>query len=572
MGRPIQRITIVGGGTAGWLAAAMINHRLQWGFAHPEGVRVTLIESPDTPTIGVGEATLPGIKQSLELLEISEAEFITRTNATFKMAVRLEGWHDPKGPKPKVFHHPLSGGVQLAGRNPAASLLAYGVPKDLALDPEIGNVVGHAIAAVYTNLSPRHPQAAPYEGVLGYGYHFDAGLFAAFLQELAVSRGVEHVRDHVVGIEKDDRGLVAALQLKNGGRHEVELVVDCSGFRGLLINEAMGEPFISFADYLPNDRAIPIQIAHKPGERLVPATIATALGSGWRWRIPLQSRVGTGYVFCSAFADDAAATDELVASLGDAERVTEPRTMKMRIGRTRKSWVGNVVAIGLSGGFIEPLESTAIQFIDIACRRLLQCFPSTDFEQGCADKFNAEMEAFYDEVRDFLSLHFTLGDREDTPYWRAMRHEVKRSDRLEECLAIWRHSLPDIYDPRHEEIFNFWSVTDLLFGKGFYETPPRAGAELMPEPVWRAYLQEVKRVRTSLFGALPDVETMLRMMAQAVQSGETSARQPRVHTRPTFGNVLGPTVPVMNPDNVLNPPRLAAAPQQAPLFGMITRP
>jgi tryptophan halogenase len=338
----------------------------------------------------------------------------------------------------------------------------------------------------------------------------------------------------------------------------------------------MGEPFISFADYLPNDRAIPIQIAHKPGERLVPATIATALGSGWRWRIPLQSRVGTGYVFCSAFADEAAAADELIASLGDAERLTEPRTMKMRVGRTRRSWVGNVVAIGLSGGFIEPLESTAIQFIDIACRRLLQCFPSTDFEQGSADKFNAEMEAFYDEVRDFLSLHFTLGDREDTPYWRALRHEVKRSDRLEECLAIWRHALPDVYDPRHHEIFNFWSVTDLLFGKGFYnkEAPLPSAAEVMPEPVWRAYLQEVKRVRASLFGVLPDVETMLRLMAQSTVAGESAARKPMVHTRPTFGNVLGPTVPVMNPDGlaeVFRPNPAPAPAQPAPMFGMITR-
>lgn len=572
MGRPITKVTIVGGGTAGWLTAAMLNHRLQWGFGHPEGVEIVLIESPDTPTIGVGESTLPAIKQTLEWLEISEAEFVTRTNATFKMGVRFEGWHKPGGGKPTSFYHPLSGGVQLAGRNPAASLLAYGVPD--GGDRELGNIVGHAPAAVEAGLAPRHPQAAPYDGTLGYAYHLDAGLLAGFLQEVSIARGVTHVRDHVVGVDRDERGLISALQLKAGGRHAVELVIDCTGFAGILINKTLEEPFISYADYLPNDRATVVQVAHAPGERWIPATVAKAMDSGWRWRIPLQSRVGVGYVYSSQFAEEAAAADEMVASLPGAEKLFEPRTMKMRIGRCRRSWVGNCVAIGLSGGFIEPLEATAIQFIDLAVRRLLQAFPSTDFEPTQAERFNVEMTALYEEVRDFLSLHFTLGDRDDTPYWRAMHHEVKRSDRLEECLAVWRHALADVYDPWGGHIFNFWSVLDVLFGKGFYTGPLATGADLLPEPAWRAYLQEVKDVRARLLGNLPDTETALAMMARSAVIGESAKRRPMVHQRPTLGVTLGPSRPVMTADTSLSgmiAPVPTPAPAQ-PRFGMISNP
>lgn len=549
MGRPITDITIVGGGTAGWLAAAMLNHRLQWGFGHPDGVRISLIESPDTPTIGVGESTLPGLKQTLAQIEISEAEFITRTNATFKAGVRFQGWRNAAAGAAQSFHHPLTGGVQMAGRNPAASLLAYRVPKEAGLDPEFGNIVGHAVAAINAGLSPRHPAAADYDGRLGYAYHLDAGLLAGFLQEVAISRGVEHVRDHVVGVQRNERGHIGALQLKAGGLRPVQLVIDCSGFKGLLINEALEEPFISYTQFLPNDRAAAVQVEHRPGEGLLPATVARAMDAGWRWRIPLQSRVGVGYVFSSAFADEGAAVDELNASIVGMEKLFEPRTLKMRVGRCRRSWVGNCVAIGLSGGFIEPLEATAIQFIDFACRSLMQAFPSTDFEDALANKFNLQMEAMYDEVRDFLGLHFTLSDRDDTPYWRAMRHEVKRSDRLQACLDLWRHAVPDVYDPWPGSVFTYNSVSSILFGKGFYDgRAPVGGADIMPEPLWHGYLNEVRRARPRVLGDLPDVATALKLIAQRSVSGQTARAPTAVNTQPRPGVALGPVRPVMTMD------------------------
>lgn len=548
MGRPIRHITIVGGGSTGWLAAAILNHRLQWGFAHPEAVRITVIESPEIPTVGVGEATIPAIRHTLEALEVSEAEFVARTQATFKIGVRFDGWHAPGGGKPASFFHPFTGGVQVAGRNPTASLLAYGVPEDVGIDPQVGNVVGHGVAVAQAMKSPRRAGDRPYQGVLGYAYHVDAGLFAGFMREVSLARGVEHVRDTVIGVERGEAGTIAALELSERGRWPVELVIDCSGFRGLLINEALEEPFVSFAPYLFNDRAVAVQVAQDADAPIFPATTSTAMGSGWRWRIPLQSRVGTGYVFSSAFIDEDAAIEELLASIGDARRVAEPRTLKMRVGRSRRSWVGNCVALGLASGFVEPLESTGIQFVDFACRRLLQCLPSTDLEPGPIAKFNAQMDALYEEIRDFLGLHFTLGDRDDTPYWRAMRDEVKRSDRLEECLAIWRHSLPDVYDPRQQELFTFWSVSCVLLGKGFYRGAPTVGTDLLPQPVWDGFIRRFAGFRAPILAALPDHRAALRELVASAVPGESASRRPAPAGQPRLGLSLGPSIPVMQPD------------------------
>jgi tryptophan 6-halogenase len=543
---PIKDIVIVGGGTTGWLTAALLNHRLQWGLAHPDDVRITLIESPEVPVIGVGEATIPPIRGMLQLLDIDEAEFIARTQATFKLGVRFDEWDRDANGGAQSFFHPFTGGVQVAGRNPAASLLAYGIPDELGIDSQLGNVIGHGVAAAAAYKSPRRAGNDPFQGALGYAYHFDAGLFATFLQEVCVARGVAHVRDTVLGAERDARGHIAALELKTGGRRAIELVVDCSGFRGLLINEALEEPFVSFADYLLNDRAIAAQFAHDPERALPPFTVSTATATGWRWRIPLRSRAGTGHVFSSAFATDDEAADTLIAA-NSGIQLTEPRTVPMRVGRCRRSWVGNCVAIGLASGFLEPLESTSIQFVDYACRRLLQLMPTRDFEPGPISKFNLEMERIYEEVRDFLGLHFTLGNREDTPYWRAARHETKRSENLRECLSLWERALPDAYDPRCSAVFSFWSVSCVLFGKGFYAAPVETGTDLLPAAVWDRYIRETAALQQGFLQSLPDHGEMLRQMVETAVDGATVARRPLPRPIPAYGNVLGPGSPVMSP-------------------------
>ena len=547
MGKPIKNITIVGGGTAGWLVAAFLNHRLQWGAGHGEDVRITLIEAPDVPTVGVGEATIPGIRVTLAMLEIDEAEFVTRTDATFKLGVQFNDWHDPAGPLPRSYFHPFSGGVQIAGRNPGASLLAYGVPAELGLDPQFGNVIGHGVAAALAGKSPRRLDDAPYNGTMGYAYHLDAGKFADFLREVATARGVVHLRDRVTHVERADNGHIAALDLAETGRWPVELVIDCSGFRSLLLNQALGEPFEAYSDYLPNDRAVAIPIEREAGARYPTATISTAMENGWRWQIPLQSRMGSGYVYSSAFTEDMAAADRLLDAMPGARPVRDPNFLKMRVGRSRRSWVGNCVAIGLSGGFIEPLESTAIQFVDYACRRLLQCLPSTDFEPAPIAKFNAQIASLYEDVRDFLGLHFTLGDRQDSAYWRMIRHDIKRSDRLEHCLELWRHALSDPYDPRPSEIFTFWSVNCVLFGKGFYADRRPVGTDLLPEAHWQRYLHHLVTLRPPYLGRLPDQETVLDAMRAVAVPGTSAGNKPAPRPMPMLGFSLGPSLPVLTP-------------------------
>ena len=545
MGAPIRDIVIVGGGTTGWLTAAHLNHRLQWGLGHGEGVRITLIESPDIPIIGVGEATIPPIRNALALLDIDENEFIARTQATFKMGVRFDDWSRDAAGKPDSFFHSFTGGLQIAGRNPAASFLEYGVPREFGQATHLSNVIGHGVAASLAHKSPRRANERPYSGVLNYAYHFDATLFAGFLKEVCLARGVEHVSDTVVGAERDERGHIAALQLRDGGRRPVELVIDCSGFRGLLINETLEEPFVSYADYLINDRAVAIQVEHDAKRELFPATVSAAMDSGWSWRIPLRSRIGTGYVFSSAFASDSAIGDALIARNAGFGQLTDPRTVPMRVGRSRRSWVGNCVAIGLASGFLEPLESTSIQFVDYACRRLLQIMPTLDFEPAPIAKFNGEMEKIYEEIRDFLSLHFTLGNREDTPYWRAVRHESKRSDALEECLAIWRHALPDVYDPRHSSVFSFWSVSSVLFGKGFYDRPIATGTDLLPRDMWDRHIRETMAVRQAVLASLPSHTEILDMLTATAVPGATAARVPPARSMPSQSNAMGPGTTVM---------------------------
>ncbi len=477
----------------------------------------------------------------LKLLDIDEDEFVARTQATFKLGVRFEDWDRDdasgagaaaSGTPVRSFVHPFTGGLQLAGRNPAASLLAYGLPEDVAIDPQLANLVGHGVAAIAAHRSPRSLADAPYAGAINYAYHFDAGLFAAFLREVCIARGVAHVRDTVIGVDQDGRGHIAALDLGSGARRAIELVIDCSGFRGLLINEALQEPFISYADYLPNDRAVAIQVAHDEARALLPATVSTASDAGWTWRIPLRSRVGTGHVFASGFMTDDQAIDTLVRRNAGFAPLTDARAIAMRVGRCRNSWVGNCVAIGLASGFIEPLESTSIQFVDYACRRLLRAMPSRAFEPTQIARFNTEMAALYEEVRDFLGLHFTLGNRRDTPYWRAVANDAKRSDALVHCLELWRHALPDDFDPRSDVAFGAGSVRAVLFGKGFYTRPIAIGTDLLPRAHWDRYARQIAALQQTLVRSLPSHADMLRIMVDRAEVGATAARKPPAFAMP----------------------------------------
>jgi len=372
MAEPVREITIVGGGTAGWLAAAMLNRYLNTNADAP--VRVSLIESGKLPPIGVGEATVPPMRQVLHDVGVDEHEFFRRCNATIKLGVRFTNWDVDAGGRPVEYLNSLTEGPVVNGRNPGAPFMAFAPPTWNF--PRTVLPTDHLIDL---GRAPRRIGDQPYTAALGYAYHFEAGLFAEFMRDHATGQGVRHVIDDVEHVEMAADGNVAALHLTENGRWPVQLVIDCTGFKGLIINKAMGEPFQPYSDCMLNDRAIVGQIPRGAEDPIYPYTGAWALSSGWVWRIPLYSRISSGYVFSSAHLSDDAARAELLNHWGVDEETFQPRVVPMRVGKTRRTWVNNCVSIGLASGFIEPLESTGIYMTDRAIRVLIDYFPIRGF-------------------------------------------------------------------------------------------------------------------------------------------------------------------------------------------------
>ena len=349
----------------------------------------------------------------------------------------------------------------------------------------------------------------------------DAGKFAGLMQTACKKKGVTHILDDVQDVELDERGHVAALQLERTGRHPVELVIDCTGFRGLIINKALDEEFISYSKYLANDRAMAVQIPHSDGQKLEPVTRSTALGAGWSWRVPLYNRIGTGYVFSSAHRTDDEAREEYIRHLGPEHKDVEPRVIPMRIGRNRNAWVKNCVAIGLSGGFIEPLESTAIHMIDTGIRWLVTYFPDNDFAEPLRDHYNRMTGKLYDEVRDFICLHYALGNRTDTKYWIDAREELEVPDSLAENMEVWRYALPGPYDLPFSSLFDHATYQAVLLGKRVYETGYARGklarGAKLDVNQWKTYVEKVRAQTRQKVQQACDHRTYLAEMRGEIQ-------------------------------------------------------
>lgn len=532
MGRPIKHITIVGGGTAGWLTASLLNTFFN-APGKPPGMKITLIESPNIKTIGVGEATVPGMRRAVQDFGIDEREFIRRCNVTFKLGVDFVNWNHDQNGNPVSYINPFSSGLSIKGSSPLYYFHKFGrVATDdtRAVDPiEATTPIRDAIAL---QKGPRKITQDNYEKPMPYAYHLDAGLFAQFLSEISTLRGVEHIRDDVLKVNLDERGFVESLDLKERGKHPIEFVIDCTGFRGLIINEALGEPFVPYSKYLLNDRALAVQIPHKDPSDLVPCTRSTALGAGWVWRVPLQSRIGTGYVFSSSHRTDEEATAEFLRHLGMTEDEAEPRAIPIRVGRTRRAFVKNCLAIGLSSGFIEPLESTAIHMIDMASRYLLAYFPDMDFNEKLLEGYNRAAELLYDEVRDFIVLHYCLNNRSDDPYWITAREDMPVPDQLAANLEAWKYVLPSEYDFVTDRFFTKWNYGVILFGKGFYPEdhvfPIAAGLE---KDDWDAYIRQFRATKSKFLAQLPGHSELVSTIRSQ-------------NVRPTWAPQMAGTVPV----------------------------
>ncbi len=532
MGQPLRSITIVGGGTAGWLTAAFLNRFCKSKDAR-HSLEITLIESPSIPIVGVGEASLPGMVVLLNQLGVSEAEFFKATDATFKVAAHFINWnHDDKG-QPVEFLNVLNAPNPIDGRqladyfvtfDPARSASNAGMAYVRAFSP--------AVEIMLRNLAPRRPGEPEFSAELGYTYHFDATKLATFLRDIATSRGVKHILDDVDAVNLDERGFVKSLSLRVKGEHAIDLVIDCTGFRGSILQKALGEPFETYGDYLLNDRAAVVQIPHSDPRVIAPTTRATGFSAGWNFNIPLTTRVGTGYVYSSQFISDDKAVEELLAFYGDQAKGCEPRVIPMRTGRVRNAWVKNCVALGLASGFIEPLEATAIFMSDLGSRWLHHYLPTQDFEPELAAAFNRQFSRLYEEVRDLVQLHYHLNNRQDTAYWKAAREGVKLSDRLQENLKVWRHATPESLDLESSFLFSSPVYTLVLIAKGFYKDAQLATAPFLNRSTYERYRNAVRDARSDQLKGMVGQAEFLKTGGKA-PGGPFAV--PRVADLPGFG-------------------------------------
>jgi len=495
---PIRRIVIVGGGTAGWMAAAPLAQRM--------GTRceIVLVESPEIGTIGVGEATLPTIRAYNRSLGLDGADFVKRTQGTFKLGIDFQDWGHLGN---RFFHGFGDFGPAIENRSSFAWWLRLA---------SRGNMPSYEDWSVATKMAYSH-RFTPPEGdqpsahnAFSFAYHFDAGLYAAYLREYAMARGAQRVEGMINEVElRPADGFVAALKLKDGRRIEGDLFIDASGFRGLLIHGTMQVPFEDWTHWLPCNSALAV-----PSERvepLTPYTRSTAKRSGWQWRIPLQHRTGNGHVYCSEFISDDEAAQVLLQGL-DSPALDTPRQLRFTTGRRAQHWVKNVVAVGLSAGFVEPLESTSIQLIMDAVGRLIQFFPDRDFAPALAVEFNRRMARQYESVRDFIILHYKLNRRDDSEFWRHVAAMPIPDDLAHQIELFRRTGHVAILDP---EGFAEPSWISLMMGLGC--TPERVDpfTGFVDEQALRTHFERLRQVIAAVVGGMPDHAEYIRRHCRA---------------------------------------------------------
>jgi len=450
---PITTIVIAGGGTAGWMAAATFGRFLESGY------RIRLVESEEIGTVGVGEATIPQIRLFNQALGLDEDAFLRATGGTFKLGIAFDGWREPGHSYMHAFGDVGRDVGLIAFQHYWLRARALGLAKPL---------VAYALNEVAARAGRMHrggPLTAATIPAMPYAFHFDAGLYAAYLRRFAVNRGVERTEGRIDRVERDGAsGDVAAIVLDSGERIAGDLFIDCTGFRGLLIEGALETGYESWTHWLPCDRAVAVPTANV-GPPL-PYTRAIAREAGWQWRIPLQHRTGNGHVYCSAFIDDARATETLLANVEGAPQA-DPRLLRFVTGRRKRAWNRNVVAMGLASGFLEPLESTSIHLIQSAIARLVKLLPALPLVPALRDEYNRQTDFEVERIRDFLILHYWANGRSE-PFWQACR-EVALPDSLKAKIALWREA--GTITREHEELFTEDGWLQVLAGQG---VEPRA--------------------------------------------------------------------------------------------------
>ena len=496
----ITTIAIVGGGTAGWMAAAALAKVLG------RDCSIRLVESEEIGTVGVGEATVPHLKLFNKILEIDEIEFVKKTQGTFKLGIEFVDWgrlgdryihgfgtigHD-YGLLP--FHQYW---IKAFKAGEAAALGAYSL--NTAAAPR-----GKFMASA-TDVSPTSPLAN-----IAYAYHFDAGLYARYLRAYAEARGVQRTEGKVVDTQlRGTDGFIEAVVLGSGERVEADLFIDCSGFRGLLIEQALHAGYEDWTHWLPCDRAMAVPSANVGPP--MPHTRSTALAAGWQWRIPLQHRTGNGYVYSSKYLSDDEAAATLLNNL-EGRALAEPRMLRFTTGMRRKFWSKNCVAIGLSSGFLEPLESTSIYLIQSGIARLVNLFPDRGFSQVVIDRYNAQAAFEFERIRDFIILHYYATQRDDTPLWNYCR-TMQIPEPLDNNIRLFRDSGRFYRDA--EEMFALTSWVQVMIGQHIDPRSYHPSVDSIPEHELRGLIDSAKRVIDNCVEVMPDHQAFIDRYCKA---------------------------------------------------------
>lgn len=518
---PVRRVVVVGGGTAGWMAATYMAKLL--GRAG----EVILVESPTVARIGVGEATVPSIKEEVfDFLGIPEQEWMPACKASFKLGIRYENWARPLREGGDHYYH-LFGELETIEDLP---LSHYWIQR--RLEGRTQRPLAHeAYVASQLCDAMRSPIDRNGKRIVDYAYHFDAVVVADFLARWGREHGVVHVLADVADVQLDDRGWIAGVTTSTGQTITGDLYIDSTGFRGLLINQALKEPFVSYGDSLLCDRAVALNIPDADGVPMAPYTKATALDHGWVWQIPLVGRRGCGYVYSSAHTSPEAAERELLDLLGAQPSDEYPlRHIRMRVGRTERAWVNNCVSVGLANSFIEPLESTGIYFGYAALYQLGKYFPTRSMPEALRAKFNERVAFMVDDVRDFIVMHYCTTPREDTPFWRTCRHELPISDDLRETLDLYDAGVPVktsysgnlLYQQFEASYDRFWTNSNylaILAGVGRLPRRPAPILAFKAQAVERAERRfaEIALEGSRLSGALPSHREYLLEQAARVR-------------------------------------------------------
>ena len=495
----IRRVVIVGGGTAGWMAAAAFGRLLNNGYT-----AVTLVESEEIGTVGVGEATIPPLLNFNRVLGIDENEFLAATSGTFKLGIEFVDWGDLG----ERYFHPFGNyGQDLQGVHFHQLWLRE---KSRRAVPDIAAWSMNAVAAAAGKFGRAAGNARSPVRDLFYAFHFDASLYARYLRSYAERSGIARIEGRVTEVNlRPSDGYVEAVTLADGQRIEGDLFIDCSGFRGLLIEEALHTGYESYAQWLPCDRAVAIPCALPNPAEPDPFTRSTARRAGWQWRIPLQHRMGNGLVYCSDFLSDDDAEEQLLASL-EGEALAAPRRLRFTAGRRRESWHRNVVALGLASGFIEPLESTSIHFVQAAIQRLIALFPDKRFDASERTEFNRQMRDIYEDTRDFIILHYKATRRDDSPFWDHVR-TMEVPDSLSRKIDLFRGKgrlFREGYD-----LFSNPSWVSVCLGQGIVPERWEPAADALDEDKVAAALEQMRRGYRDTAERLPSHGQFLRMTA-----------------------------------------------------------